>query len=214
MKDRYVQTLENLSNPSRILPTLSCGDHVFIQNQRGRYPTKWDRTGVVMEVKSNDQYVVKVAGTGRLTLRNRRFLRKYDLPHHLQVETVDKVLVPVHSEVVSPSANQSLLVNSEPVETESTESSENLVNADSNRAVVNDINGSFETDVNNVVKTSESHKGIANRLASYNKPGLKEACDSDRIGDKMDDDAGVRRSSRKKSPRMLFDALSGQWKEN
>ena len=31
-----------------------------------------------METKTNDQYVVKVAWSGRLTLRNRRFLRKYD----------------------------------------------------------------------------------------------------------------------------------------
>jgi len=35
-----------------------------------------------MEVKEYNQYIVKVDGTGRLTLRNRQFLRRYR-PHQL-----------------------------------------------------------------------------------------------------------------------------------
>ena len=50
----------------------------MIQNQNGRFPKKWDKSGIVVEVRSNDQYTVKVDGSGRLTLRNRQFLRKYD----------------------------------------------------------------------------------------------------------------------------------------
>ena len=49
---------------------------VFIQNQVGHKPRRWDKTGVIVECKDFDQYVVKVDGTGRLTLRNRKFLRK------------------------------------------------------------------------------------------------------------------------------------------
>ena len=41
------------------------------------HPNKWDRSGVVMESQGNDQYLVKIDGTGRLTVRNRRFLRLY-----------------------------------------------------------------------------------------------------------------------------------------
>ena len=48
-----------------------------IQNQVGPHPTKWDRTGIVVEVRQFDQYVVRVDGSGRVTLRNRKFLRKY-----------------------------------------------------------------------------------------------------------------------------------------
>ena len=33
-----------------------------------------------MDCKEHDQYLVKLDGTGRLTLRNRRFLRQYTLP--------------------------------------------------------------------------------------------------------------------------------------
>ena len=52
----------------------------MLQNQRGRSPKKWDHSGVVVETKPNDQYVIRIAGSGRLTLRNRRFLRKFT-PH-------------------------------------------------------------------------------------------------------------------------------------
>ena len=84
LKTRYVKTMENLGEHSRPLAPLRIGDHVLVQNQVGRFPKKWDRSGIIVEVKDNDQYVVKVTGTGRLTLRNRRFLRKYshDLPQH------------------------------------------------------------------------------------------------------------------------------------
>ena len=48
-----------------------------MQNQQGPNPTKWDRSGVVVESAGHDQYRVKVDGSGRITLRNRRFLRSY-----------------------------------------------------------------------------------------------------------------------------------------
>ena len=63
---------------SRTTPPLRHVDQVLIQNQTGRFPKKWDRSGIIVEVKENDQYVVKVTGSGRLTLRNRIFLRKFN----------------------------------------------------------------------------------------------------------------------------------------
>ena len=62
---------------TRFLPPLSVGDHVRLQNQAGRHPNKWDKTGVVVEVRQYHQYVIRVDGSGRITIRNRRFLRKY-----------------------------------------------------------------------------------------------------------------------------------------
>ena len=41
-----------------------------------KFKTKWDITGVVAEIGDHDQYVIRVDGSGRMTLRNRRFLRK------------------------------------------------------------------------------------------------------------------------------------------
>ena len=66
-----------MTTGSRPLRPLIVGEHVFIQNQQGTHPTKWDRSGVVMEDCGHDQYCVKVDGTGRLTRRNRRFLRAF-----------------------------------------------------------------------------------------------------------------------------------------
>ena len=63
-----------LHDPSQV------GDNVFVQNQAVPHPNKWDRSGTVIEYKDNDQYIVKLDGTGRLTLRNRRFLKLYTLP--------------------------------------------------------------------------------------------------------------------------------------
>ena len=51
----------------------------MIQNQipSSRRSKKWDRQGTVLATGENDQYLVRVGGSGRLTLRNRRFLRKF-----------------------------------------------------------------------------------------------------------------------------------------
>ena len=75
MRLRFARQTDVLSRNTRSLPSLAPGDTVLIQNQTGRCPTRWDRTGSVVEVRPNDQYVIKVHGSGRVTLRNRRFLR-------------------------------------------------------------------------------------------------------------------------------------------
>ena len=88
LRVRYAKTLEKLGEHTRQLPPLEVGDQVLLQNQSGLHPNRWDRSGVVVEALDYDQYRVKVAGTGRITLRNRRFLRKYQ-PHLLHRTTND-----------------------------------------------------------------------------------------------------------------------------
>ena len=75
---RSVADMEKLDQHCRVLPRLAVGDLVLVQNQIGNYPSKWDITGVVVEYKGHDQYVVKIDGSGRLTNRNRRFLRRLE----------------------------------------------------------------------------------------------------------------------------------------
>lgn len=77
LRNRHMQAAERWSEHTRRLPPLVVGDYVRIQNQVGPHPTKWDKTGVIVEVRQFDQYVVRVDGAGRATLRNRKFLRKY-----------------------------------------------------------------------------------------------------------------------------------------
>ena len=77
LRNRHMREAERWSEHTKRLPPLKVGDRVRIQNQVGSHPKKWDNTGVVIEVRQFDQYVVKVDGSGRVTLRNRKFLRKY-----------------------------------------------------------------------------------------------------------------------------------------
>ena len=77
LRNRHMRCAENLTEHTKRLPQLTVGEHVRLQNQVGPYPKKWDKTGVVIEVRQYDQYVVRVDGSRRVTLRNRKFLREY-----------------------------------------------------------------------------------------------------------------------------------------
>ncbi len=77
LRHRHLRHQEKCTEHTKALPPLQVGDHVRIQNQTGSHPLKWDRTGVVVEVRQFHQYLIKIDGSGRQTLRNRKFLRKF-----------------------------------------------------------------------------------------------------------------------------------------
>ena len=96
---------------SRPLAELSVGDLVSVQNLLGNHPLRWDRTGMVVEVRQHDQYGVKIDGTGRITFRNRRNLRKFghresprELPQRLPSPQNKKVMPEKDMELSSPRA--------------------------------------------------------------------------------------------------------------
>jgi hypothetical protein len=74
---RHLLKKIELSEHTKRLPPLTIGNVVSIQNQSGPSQSckKWDRSGVVVDIMGHDQYKIKVDGTGRITLRNRRFLQ-------------------------------------------------------------------------------------------------------------------------------------------
>ena len=76
LRKRALLNTEKLDIHTRQLAPLHVQDVVQVQNQLGFKASRWDVTGVIVEVKPHDQYMVKVHGSGRLTLRNRRFLKK------------------------------------------------------------------------------------------------------------------------------------------
>ena len=88
---RHCRAHERWSEHTKALPPPKVGDHVYLQNLVGNNPTRWERTGVVIEVRQYHQYAIRVDGSGRVTLRNRQHLRKFtpfksatpsqDLPH-------------------------------------------------------------------------------------------------------------------------------------
>ena len=69
MRARFSRSHERLNLHGKALKTLSISNHVFVQNQdEGRHANKLDKTGVIVEVSTHDQYKVKVDGSGRVTL--------------------------------------------------------------------------------------------------------------------------------------------------
>ena len=77
LRSRITRTTESLREHSRPPRPLAPGETVFLQNQQCASATKWDRSGFVVESLDHDQYRVKKDYSGRLTIRNRRFLRAY-----------------------------------------------------------------------------------------------------------------------------------------
>ena len=73
---RHCRELERLNEHVKRLHPLRVGDHVRVQNQVGSHPLLWEKTGVIVEVRDFDQYLVKMDGSGRCSPRNRKFLRK------------------------------------------------------------------------------------------------------------------------------------------
>ena len=78
LREREVQVARRIlktASPAAVrqLPYLHPGQAVLVQNERTK---RWDRTGVITQARSSiRQYSVKLDGSGRLVLRNRRFLR-------------------------------------------------------------------------------------------------------------------------------------------
>jgi len=203
MKTRYVKTLENLSEHTRHLQPLSVGDSVFVQNQTGRFPNKWDRCGTIAEVRSNDQYAVKISGTGRLTVRNRRFLRKFTshltpvplFPLDAKMNFVDEK--PCSSTVTAPESTK--ISQSQPNETSGKSVNESELEHDHYDPV----------DANPPETATAGRKGarMLNNLLGYNNPGLKEGIMETDCEPSSPDT--VRRSSRLRKPVRHYDAQSG-----
>ena len=78
---------------------LEVHDTLQVQTQVVNHPSRCDITGYVVEVKEHDHYVIRVHGSGRLTTRNMKFLKKIapycSEPHmHTQSPTTSPHLTP------------------------------------------------------------------------------------------------------------------------
>ena len=105
LRNRHQRLQEVWSEHSKALPPLKVGDHVRVQNQVGLTPRRWDKTGTITEVRQFDQYIVKMDGSNRVSLRNRRFLRKYEpmFPTKQPSSLRDNIRLAKSSFVPSPS---------------------------------------------------------------------------------------------------------------
>ena len=79
MLRRHMRDATRYNTHTKSLESLQIGDVVAVQNQSGTNPLRWQKTGVVVEGDHEKrQYHVKVDGSRRVTVRNRRFLKKID----------------------------------------------------------------------------------------------------------------------------------------
>lgn len=90
IQDRYLKSIEDPPTEGSRLQPLKENDKVLIQNQTGKSPLRWEKTGTVVEILPYDQYIVKVSGSNRLTRRNRRFLRAY-----VPAATQERMIIPI-----------------------------------------------------------------------------------------------------------------------
>ena len=94
---RHAKREKDLTEHTKVLVPLRVGQVVLVQNQSGNNPLRWNRSGQVVEVLPFDQYRIKMDGTGRSSLRNRKFLRAIipfsqsasDIPQPLPTTTLD-----------------------------------------------------------------------------------------------------------------------------
>ena len=77
VRKRYVRWCERHNLHTRDLAPLRVGSRCFVQNQEGARKNKWDRSGIVVDALPHGKYTIRLDGSGRLTNRNRRFLRLY-----------------------------------------------------------------------------------------------------------------------------------------
>ena len=197
---RHHKISERLSQHVQHLPPLKVGDHVRLQNQTGPHPTKWDRTGIVIEIRQFDQYVIRVDGSGRVTLRNRKFLRKFipiisreplttlpgintptttQIPSERQLHkepVINQPLLPTSTTIIRPNAEQSAPAPISPPRTNPNDSRlENSV-ADPAPPTL-DTPSNSEPTVSQPEQCAKPPKKVPlelRNLLSYNAPGLRE----------------------------------------
>ena len=64
-----------MAEHTRELGELPVGQVVQVQNQTGNHKNKWDLSGQVVEQLGFDSYLVRMDGLGRVSKRNRQFLK-------------------------------------------------------------------------------------------------------------------------------------------
>ena len=65
----------DLTEHTVLLPPLKVDYIILVQNQTSRNKLTWDSSGVVIQVLLFDQYQIRIDGSQKITLRNRKNIR-------------------------------------------------------------------------------------------------------------------------------------------
>ena len=74
---RHYTKSEKLDAPAKALKELHEGDKVYIQDQSGPTPKRWNKSGIIIQSLPFDSFLIKVDGSNVITKRNRKFLRQF-----------------------------------------------------------------------------------------------------------------------------------------
>ena len=172
LKARFMKTSERLNMHARNLKRLKEGDRCFVQNQTGPNPNRWDRTGMIVEARPHDQYLVKIDGSGRLTTRNRKFLRNFQ-PATMEIQSAPtSPVIENHTTIPNPSIIPKQIGDDVTIEqpTNSDHDTVPITNVEIEDAVTLD----YEKRKDEGDKQVEKMPMALKRLLSHNKEGLKE----------------------------------------
>ena len=187
---RHTREQEKWNQHTRPLPSLKVGDNVYIQNLTGNHPKRWERTGRVVEVRQFHQYVVKVDGSGRLTLRNRQHLRKFTPFNTMNRENLIESLLTPPSQ-----ANQSDNVTPMPFDDSQVSKKPLTLSPQPPCNDVPDTESDYETEVppieqeNLPPQQQEQPKKLPRalaRLQPHNSPGTTEVAPTGRLRGRPD----------------------------
>ena len=197
IRSRFVKTCERLEEHSKELPPLQEGDTVFIQNQNRAYgkPNKWDREGTIIQTGEHDQYLVRVHGTGRVTLRNRRFLRKFS-PRR-DIDYPSKAIIPTVKDPLPEYPRE--VTQAEPTKVD------NQSGREDGGTTVRDATPEGQS----LTPEVENDKGRDPSLQASppTAPDIPDISDDARSCQSPQ----LRRSSRAAAPRKLYDAATGKY---
>ena len=150
LSQRNARLIEKYNRTAHTLRPLLKGQIVSIQSTNNN---RWNTTGQIIETLPHNQYRIRVDGSGRITLRNRRFLRKLRTP------------VTPHP-ILSPSNGTPILERDDESKTPA------LQTTDSENAPQPPLppNSTSQPTVTTQAKPARA----LSRLLPHNKPGLKE----------------------------------------
>ena len=86
LRERNEKLATRYNRSVKVHQPLQMGASVLIQNNSSTSKRRWDRSGTVVEVLPNRQYMIKLNGSGRLTRQNRKFIKQ--IPHGLVSNTI------------------------------------------------------------------------------------------------------------------------------
>ena len=73
--ERNNRIAQRYNQTTTLLQPLPLGCSVLIQNRGNYRRNKWDRSGTIVQSHPHRQYSIRLHGSGRVTLQNRRFLK-------------------------------------------------------------------------------------------------------------------------------------------